>query len=91
MRFIGCLGHGGLIRNPTALIRREKLAVQNRERITSPVTTESFGVRWQAERDTALDLPITCLKFELKRRRRFALPAHSKNLSAKDLGKEQLR
>jgi phosphomethylpyrimidine synthase len=33
-----------------------------------------YGVRWQAQRDTALD----AARFDPKRRRRFALPAHSK-------------
>ncbi len=35
-----------------------------------------FGVRWQAQRDTALD--STAPATDPKRRRRFALPAHSK-------------
>ncbi len=39
----------------------------------------SFGVRWQAQRDTALDY-LACN--EPKRRRRYALPAHSKLLPA---------
>jgi hypothetical protein len=33
-----------------------------------------FGVRWQAQRDTAFKNP--------KRRRRFTLPAHSKEMPA---------
>jgi hypothetical protein len=37
--------------------------------------TQRFGVRWQAKRDTAMDLAAT---YNPKRRRRFALPAHSK-------------
>jgi hypothetical protein len=50
---------------------------------------KTFGVRWQAERDTALDLvgvaktrpqSVACGK-EVKRRRRYALPAHSKTPS----------
>ena len=47
-----------------------------------------FGVRWQAERDTALDRPVNPLDCKgvilayPKRRRRFALPAHSKSVAA---------
>jgi mono/diheme cytochrome c family protein len=37
-----------------------------------------FGVRWQAQRDTALDRVLK--GSDPKRRRRFALPAHSKKL-----------
>jgi hypothetical protein len=40
----------------------------------------TFGVRWQAERDTALDLFKD--KLNPKRRRHFALPAHSKKAMA---------
>jgi hypothetical protein len=37
----------------------------------------TFGVRWQAQRDTALDLQSPEIQKNVKRRR-FALPAHSK-------------
>ena len=35
----------------------------------SSVHADSFGVRWQAQRDTALDSPISVFELHLKRRR----------------------
>jgi hypothetical protein len=39
---------------------------------------DDFGVWWQAKRDTAFDDRKQKLSNDQKRRRRFALPAHSK-------------
>jgi len=47
---------------------------QGTTRMLSVMNNVRFGVRWQAKRDTALDP----LRYP-KRRRRFALPAHSKS------------
>jgi mono/diheme cytochrome c family protein len=49
-------------------VSSEQLAVSSQRRF--------FGVRWQAQRDTAVDQ--IAHDYDPKRRRRFALPAHSK-------------
>src|SRR6266568_3774512 len=50
------------------------------QRLAVSSQRHSFGVRWQAQHDTALRLTgaICALLPDPKRRRRFALPAHSK-------------
>ena len=48
-------------------------------RMTVTRRHSTYGVRWQAKRDTAMDFAEE--RSNPKRRRRFALPAHSKKLS----------
>ena len=52
------------------------LSYRSGNTVRRAVSGAQFGMRWQAQRDTALDLPGNGGNPE--RRRRFALPAHSK-------------